>query len=456
LESKKYSLFTKITISFISLLVSLLCLEGGLRLAGLYVYSSQERNFVPYEEPKDYVRNRVYEKYKLGKSSGVIVAIGDSFTNAGNVKSYYSYPYFLFKLFEESSQPKSVINMGLCEDSTIRIYDRLVEFFKITPKEELKNLDKIIMLVGSADKFERYENYESDRFQTIFYDMENPTFFKELRIYKVFRHIKLVLLNKYLTEGLETGEDSFDDVNKLYSELAVKYEIGSTERPENFKELLKKMPDSFKDYSERLHLTLSTPIQLIHSLSVYQSKILTSEKKHDEAVFWLLDTALRFPVEFFNGEMDDAYYRLVQTYQIQSRYESSDIKDLLDKIISKSPEVEKFINFKEFKEMTLKWEEVDKNIQEERNKSWDKIVKLVKDNKVELVLMNYPTEYVSANETLKRVAKENQLVFIDNFEYFKPLIEKYGRSKILEDDDHFTPFGYELLAKHIFSKINQK
>lgn len=453
MENKKASLGFKISLSLISLLGSLILLEVGFRITGKFVYETQNRRFIPYQEPAGYERDSVYEYFESDKEKGVIVTIGDSFTNGGNVQSFHTYPYYLFKHFERDENPKEVLNMGLCEDSSIRIVARLEKLFKQVKLGKKVRPEKIIMLVGSADKFERYEGEVDDNLDTVSFQIKAPPALRSLRIYKAYRHIRLSLLAKELSGEEQNKKVNFEEINVAYKRLRNSLNTQLT-KPEGLGlATLKQLPDSFKDYSQRLSLKLNTPLQILHSLSVYQSKLLASQKRHDEGVFWLLDTAKNFPIPFFKGEMETAFYRLVQMFQIQSKYEGNDVAQILNEIKGRNPEVESLDHFKKLMTMVTSWEEVDKDIEKERLESWEKIVGITKENKVQLILMNYPSDYESANAMLKTVSEKYGLPLIDNHSYFSPLIQKHGREKILEDDDHLTAWGYELMADHIYEKI---
>tara|TARA_Y100000590_G_scaffold469529_1_gene657602 strand:- start:41399 stop:42730 length:1332 start_codon:yes stop_codon:yes gene_type:complete len=437
-------ILSKISLSFISLVLSLVLLEGGLRLAGAYIVQESGQSYTPYEESSDYSRDEVYEKFGTKKVSGTILAIGDSFTNAGNVKSFHSYPYYLYELFSKTKQPKSVLNMGLCEDSTFGVKDRLKEFIK----DNKTNLpESVVMLVGSADKFERFEIESDDKLKLDWYEVNPPSFYKSLRIYKVFRHIKLSLMHKYLLGSEEIEEGDFDQVKNVYLELKEK----SLKKEYKFNEdvYLAKLPNGFKKYCEGLNISFSTAKEMIHSTLIYMTKILSSNLRHDDAFYWLVDLAKTFPEEFWSGKFEDAYYRIIQVYQIQSKYDAEFVLTQFNEKTSSHK------YFKEFFQMIKEQEAVDTYVDRKRMEAWKEIIEVTKKNKIKLYVMNYPSDYKSANEIIGQVVSSNNVHFINNNQYFKDIIKKEGRAKILEDDDHLTPFGYKLLAEHIFLKMKE-
>jgi len=437
-------ILSKITLSLVSLILSLVLLEGGLRLAGAYFVQDSGQYYSPYEESSDYVRDRVYEKFGDQPKLGSILAIGDSFTNGGNVKSYHSYPYYLYEYFSNSNNPKTVLNMGVCEDSTFGVKDRLKEFV-IDNKGKLP--ESIVLLIGSADKYERYEIESDDKLKLDWYEVNPPSFYRSLRIYKVFRHIKLSLLHKYLLGTEEIQEGDFEQVKKVYLEL--KQKVLDPNFKFNEKEYLTKLPTGFKNYCEGLSIKFSSSKEMIHSTLIYMTKILSSNLRHDEAFYWLIDLAKAFPEDFWGGQFEDAYFRIIQVYQIQSKYDSEFVLKQFDEKTSDHK------YFKEFYQLVKDQEKVDRYVDQKRIEAWKEIISLTKANNIKLYVMNYPSDYKSANQIIEKVVKENNLLFIDNHSYFKEIILKEGRSKILEDDDHLTPLGYRLMAEHIFKRMKE-
>lgn len=445
----------KIALFITSFVVSFILLEAGLRLTGVFIYNSQNRKFIPYSEQDGYIAEDFYEKYKLKQASKKILTIGDSFTNAGNVPSYNSYPYFLFKLLENSGNPREILNMGVCEDSTVRLERRLRSSLEKNPKK-FENLEKVIILVGAADKFERYLNKSNEMYNLSWVDFKTQSFFKRLRVYKAYRHIKFVFQHKYLTNNEKWNATKYESVKREYKKLKNELITDPTqEKNQNFlKKALAELPKPLYRSLTRTDYGIDTPIELLHSLNITLSNILVAKKRHEEAINWLLDLSSTYPIKFFNGDFDEAYFRLVQIYQIQSKFESQKIKKFLSELLSKNPELKNLINFTEIKEMVENWSIVDSKIKSERLAAWKKIIQLSKKHQFKLYIMNYPTDYGSANDMAKQVALENNIPFIDNHKYFQKVIKEYGSENILEDDDHFTPKGYEFLAKHVYENLN--
>ena len=71
--------------------------EVALRAAGHLVQQAYEKEYIPeFDESNNQDNDLTYEHFNSSGNSSVM-CIGDSFTNGGNVQSYDTYPYFLYK-----------------------------------------------------------------------------------------------------------------------------------------------------------------------------------------------------------------------------------------------------------------------------------------------------------------------------------------------------------------------
>jgi len=457
----KDQIYLKVLLSVISLVLSLSALEGGLRIAGIALNYQKQADYIPYDEKNSYIRDESYESYNNSSSNQTILCIGDSFTNAGNVKSYHSYPYNLFKLFKQQKKPKRVLNMGLCEDSTFGVHDRFKNF--LNKYQNTKKFPaKVIILIGAADKFERFEIEKDDKHVLDWFEVRDSNWITRTRLFKVYRHIKLSFIQKYLSDGISDDglvkSNEFEEIKEKY--LFFKNKIKLNANDPKLQKLVSKaqetLPLGFINYCNNLNIKFNNASELTHSLLVYMSKILITRHRHDLALKWLLDLAVSEPINFWSGKFDDAYFRIIQTYQIQSKYSEKEVLKLLDKSLIDFPQINKMKNFNEFYTLVRDSEQIASYVDLKRLKTWEKIVSLCKDNNIKLYVMNYPSEYKSANRIINQVVEKFDLNFIDNNNYFKKLIERDGRGKYLEDDDHLTPLGYRLMAKQIHKFMNKE
>ena len=183
------------------------------------------------------------------------------------------------------------------------------------------------------------------------------------------------------------------------------------------------------------------------------SKILASQLKHDIAFDWLLDLAKYDPEKFWGGQFDDAYFRIVQTFQFQSEHRNKDILKELHLMLKANHNLSKIKHFNEFHTLVRDREVITKQTNKNREIAWEEIIQLSREHKFKLYMMNYPSNYVSANSTIRDVAQKNEIPLMDLNSYFDNLIKKETREKYLEDDDHLTPLGYKLMAQKIFQAI---
>lgn len=448
------NIYAKISLSIVSLLLTLIIAEIGLKTFGKIYNLSYQNEYIPNQESSDYIRDEMYESYSLNnKNKDIVLSIGDSFTNAGNVESKYSYPHQLFNLLIKNKKPTKVLNMGLCEDSTFGVNKRLQNFFKEEDKSNYPS--KVLVLIGAADNFERYHKESVTEIKP-WYQVSKHSWYKDLSIYKVVRHIRYHYIQKELTGEIENerlvSSKEFDEVKGLYLEL--KEDISKKNKYKDIRYFQEKLPEGFKKYCNSLHIEFKTKYQILHSLSVYMSKILASQFKHDRAFHWLLDLANFNPRMFWGGDFDDAYFRIVQTFHFQSEISTPTILLDLERMLSQDKSLESVKHFTEFYELVKNKDKVMRETDISRRAAWKEIIALSKLYKFELYMLNYPSNYISANSIIKKVSKENNIKLIDLNHYFNSLILKNSREKYLEDDDHLTPLGYKLMADEIYKAIN--
>ncbi|ATH09154.1 hypothetical protein BIY24_14740 [Halobacteriovorax marinus] len=449
------NIFAKISLSIISLIITLFIVEVGLKTVGHFYNMKFQAEYIPAKEGPDYIRDEMYESYTFKESSkDVILSIGDSFTNAGNVESKYSYPHQLFNIFIDNKRPTTVLNMGLCEDSTFGVNKRLKDYLSKSTNTD-KKPTKVLILIGAADNFERFQKEAITEVKP-WYSVSSHSWYKSLSIYKVIRHIKYHYIQKELTSNIT--EASLVNTNELQVILSeykkLKDNIHNSTKV-SLNEIVSNLPIGFTNYCNNLHIDFNTEYELLHSLNVYMSKILASQFKHDEALKWLLDLASFKPLKFWGGEFDDAYFRIVQTFQFQSEYSASEILKSLDSMVANSPKISELTHFNEFYTLVKENEKVMKQTNINRQQAWKEIISLSKEYNFELYMLNYPSNYVSANSMIKKVSEENNIPLIDLNLYFNELIGQSKRDVYLEDDDHLTPLGYKLMAQEIHRAIQR-
>jgi lysophospholipase L1-like esterase len=439
----------KLVLFFSSLLVSLVMLEIILRLMGGYISSE-------VVSTEHYNTDEFYEVYLPGKEAGKkteskIFCIGDSFTNGGNFQKKWSenYPHHLSQLLEKENTHSTVLNLGLCEDTTFGVYERLKTIVK-SAKIPQGVQAYLVVLVGSADTFHSKAEQEHSKTRW-FVTNENvlngfKPWYYGLRVYKAFRHIKYSLSHLYLlwtTEKSRTAhlwnnsEEYFALVtsqkNKEAQQLLLE-SIMKIKSSDYFAKLSKNKDEFYKD--------------LINPLvnSVVNAHLERGDYK--TALEKILLIGSEFPEAW---EIYAMRYLSFQMYLKQSVIPASKIIDSLiaSKDVFESVEVQKFYH------QLSRAENIEREVDKKRLNIWSKIIELVKTRDIQLIIQNYPSAYNNVNNLLERIAKENNIPFVDNRSVFKKLIKKNGRSKYLKGDDHCTDLGYKIMAENVEKVIRE-
>ncbi|MFH2203282.1 MAG: hypothetical protein ABIJ96_09230 [Elusimicrobiota bacterium] len=448
------SLGVKLAIFGASLFVCLAVVEAGLRLTGYAVTASRQRRFVPPFADAADDDDVTFERYRAdGKRELLILALGDSLTNGGNVASYHSYPYFLYKNFAQAGRRTSVYNMGYCEDSTFGSAMKLKAYIQTHPADELP--DAAVFLVGAADMFNipliQQGHFRDD---TYWQDMLPQGGLRALRLYKVYRHIRL---NLGVRRGVGGAPADRTASERKLAVLLDAYQRHKGKRGPLAPELVEKIEAAFADDLRYSPLDFSRTAEFLDLLTSYAGRVYTASHRYDKFFGLLLDVAVAFPRDFWAepgvNDEDTANYNLVQAYRVQSARTADEILKVLERSAAEHAYLRGNDSFRHFQSILLHRDKVDRQVDRMREEAWDEIVRLAREKGIQVVLQNYPVTYKSANEVLRRVAERHQLPLIDNARFFAELIAKDGRAKYFEDDDHLTPLGNELLARNVYEKL---
>jgi lysophospholipase L1-like esterase len=413
-----------------------------MRTVGHFLKEKQVLPIIPgYDSDSNY--ESYYSKKKPSQFT-TIVAMGDSFTNGGNLGDLgwkKTYPYLLSKKLEREEKNYAIVNLGLCEDTTLGVYTRLKEYYqknKNTPKKPAI----VSILVGAADIFhvrsDDLPSYQHIDPEALYREVQKDWVFN-LRIYKMYRHIKLVLTHKYiLSESSEKANLDVVEIMKPYTE-----EI-KRGRPEKAKNILNKTNSKIKAYIKRADGNNEIIDEI---LSVYTHSIVypnVNLNHYGEALDHLLEIQKELP-----GLWDTHSFRYFvnQTFTKQSKHGAQHISSLMQKIESQKPRFNAFK--KKFKNRSAYEEAVRVN----RLKVWDQIILFAKEKNIKLIIQNYPSDYYEVNQDLQKVITKHGVPFIDNHSQFKMLISKEGRTKYLADDDHATPLGYRMISENVKNKV---
>ena len=457
----KNSFKIKASIFLISSIISLGLLEVGLRVAGRIVLDRTQKEYIPpFDEGNSEDHDHTYEVYSKKKEPSLALCVGDSFTNGGNVQSYDTYPYHLFSNFHKTKNKVSVLNFGKCESSTFDSYERIKTFIEERKLKKEKVPNKVIILTGSADLFGINFGIVNDQ-KLIPYEVPTLNGIKSFRIYKVYRFFKYEIFKKFsLNESLRL---SYEPISKLETEYAkiiqknavaifknssVSYNSSKSQIEKLSKGINSKLSEVFKKEvfpNEEIRSDLYIERILIYNLGIFSRK-----NKHKQAIEHTLEFIKNNKTFFWkDNSLKAVKYYFTQALILQSKYTPIQIAQKLEKDFHG----QKTNDYKKMLSMLNGWDEQFKSLNLERMKTWDKIYNLAKKNNIKLILQNYPSEYHSANDMIKKVSIKYDLALVDNYNIFKALIKRDGRERYLFDDDHCTPEGYELMAKNVYNTI---
>jgi len=469
-DKRKSSLGIKLSLFIISTILSLSFVELGLRLAGEIVLIKTQKEYIPpFDEKNSEDHDHTYEIYSKNNQTinkvdpSLALCIGDSFTNGGNVQSYDTYPFHLFSNFQKSNHNVSVLNLGKCESSTFDSFLRIKEFIK-KRKENKKSIPgKIIILTGSADLFGLNFGQVNDT-ELIPYEVPLLKGIKSLRIYKIYRFFKYELFRRFaLTDSLKITYEQISDKELNFIKTIQENSIHAFKNKDRTYEyssnIIKELSTGLKQpLSKTLHKEVFPKEVLkgnlyIERILIYYLGILSRKNQHTNAIEYTL-SFMKKNKEFFwkDNSVKAVKYYFTQALLLQSKYTS---KEILSYLEESRPSLKKADYTKMFS-LVSNWDKQIKNLDQERMKTWEKIYKLAKNENIKIILQNYPSEYLSANKMISRVAKKYNLPLVDNYAIFKSLISKHGREKFLFDDDHCTPEGYEVMAKNVHNILKEQ
>lgn len=468
-KNSETSLKIKILISTFSLVVTLTLVEFGLRLMGEAVLDATQKEYIPpFDEKNSDNHDLTYEIYdsKIKNTSSVdpnsALCVGDSFTNGGNVQSYDTYPYFLYSIFNKNNTPLSIFNFGKCESSTFDSLDRIKEFIKEKKRKKETIPGKIILLTGSADLFGiNFGQVNETKLEPFIVPLQSGL--KSLRLYKIYRFFKYEFFKRFsLTNSLripyqpttEAEKDSLkviiNNAIEEYKGKDIAYKYSKRLEKRLLKDVTIELTPAFRKEilpNEEFHGNI-----YIERVLIYYVGILSRKDQHKEAIDFLLNFISK-NADFFWKEntINAVKYYFTQALLLQSKYTAHTIFNKLSKLAPSKPSGD----YKRMIDLIKKWDKNMDILNTRRSQAWDEIYKLTKNEGIELILMNYPSNYQSANKVLKEVSLKYNLKFIDNNKVFQDLIKKHGKERYLYDDDHCTPEGYKIMAQNIYNIINR-
>ncbi len=431
---------TKFSLILFGLALSFFLIEGGLRLAGsIYVLAHDKSYFYQGLETEPWDRDETFEVYDRNTSK-LILTIGDSFTNGGNVQSHQSYPSQLFEIEKNSS----VVNLGRCESSTYSAFLRLKKYYDTNDDHP----EFVTVLVGAADGFVKApENESSDSFIRI----SNSSWLYDLRIYKLYRYISLGLKRKRIIGNVGKAwdiEKEISETNKVYNIMREAY-LKNDDLDKSWASAHRLLSLDFLNYCERNKIYVDNPRGLLHASLVYLVKLYASRGKHSKALELLLEFQEMQPKLFWSEFFQPARFFFYQIFQIQSKFDSKVVLDNFNKQLKTEPSISNSSHFRHMVERFKNWDDEENAISNSRQKYLRKMVELTRRYGTKIVFMTYPSDYKAANEDILEAATKYHVPLVDLNRFFDKNSKEFGRTKFFEDDDHLTPQGYQLMAAEV-------
>ena len=445
------------------MVLCLVFLESGLRISGYMFQKSRNNTFsINVDVANTYDSERDYENFKGRKDSkNTIWSIGDSFTNAGNVDSEQSYPAYLFNILQEREYNYNVVNLGQCEDPTWGVYNRLKDLLSKTPKKKKPSV--VIILAGVSDPFyftlsgveplKREEQKITD-----FYLPETP-WYKELRIYKAFRHIRLEFVNRTLNKSGKFTPEMLGVLDKTYDEIVENRpkNVSQWKKYENKLEKLFLNHREFVDGSKNEFSFKDKPRFVFNTLVIPRIRYFTGKLNYNKALDILIKFGEDFPDYFWSDERNVpfALHMMSQLMLFQSKYTSTDLDTFMNKSTVTVPHLRSGELYTQASNFFIAKKNVEKQVLNSRKKTWEKIIELSHLHKFKLVIQTYASDFTEANKMARRISENSKILLVDNHKEFKEKIQMLGRANIFADDNHFQPLGYEIMAENIFNTLRK-
>lgn len=395
------------------------------------------------EGKRDYFRDLSMEVYG-GKSKLEVLCIGDSFTNGGNTFWDNSYPYKLFLKFDKKI---TVRNLGVCSSTTEQIAGRLEDFFKSNQFSPNKRY-VIAVMAGSADVFAGKNLVQTipalniskeQKWVEMSQQMANPdtaSVFTRFYFYKMVMLLARDISNRlHATQNHYLEQVAFSS-NGLESCRSIK---DTTKRASCLKQALK--GKSYKNVSQNIKEYLI--IRFLLEKKSFKSSEVTSTIRdfmtfaEQEPRLLERDYLVMNLLGFVKLQDMISFQDLATFIQAQSQHLNPKAREVNSVLIKNSQY----------------WYENIGTLNTERDVYWEKIYQLARAHNSEVIVMNYPLPYKSTNNYLSTISSQKNLEFIDIEKKFTALAG--GPTEMLDDWEHCSPEGYDLIAETVYEKIQK-
>lgn len=424
-----------------------------------YTYVSVEnRNVLKTSEAEMRRHENVYELYKSLPSNLEILAIGDSFTNGGNVGWEQSYP---FQLFEKLEKKYPVSNMGICEDTTKGTYMRLNHYFQHKKDQSKKSI--VVVMVGAADMFyetskefesfyKEFVNGEHISSESISFKIEdNQSFFSKLKTVKMIKYVYERTFDGLFPPKPYTGADK-----TLATRLQPCFDSsGYKKRNACFERHLGEIKSGLKDgYSQLLFKRLLN--------TILSSNLRDHDGSEERIVGDLLSVIGIFPRML---AVPEVLYNLASYSTLQSHYSleldilplvkhiTTDDRDFFDEIEKNHDQINKSTSILKSIE---KWSSYGAEARKIQTQYQEKIIELVQKERGEIIFLTYPVDYKNINSAILKLENNQNVHVVDVSKIFSKLIKSgVPQNELIGDWEHCTPKGYDVIASSVLNKIQE-
>jgi tetratricopeptide (TPR) repeat protein len=166
------------------------------------------------------------------------------------------------------------------------------------------------------------------------------------------------------------------------------------------------------------------------------------QKNYEEAIKWFKEGIRAGPFNALN------YYGISEMRSYMRKEEYSKIINLLYISAKRDPYLSNY-------NMIFKNKNHNRDIDDWVKSDIEKIVKICQKEGIRIILQNYPYQH-RANESIKKVAEEYLIPFVDNCSLFNKLLKTERFEEYFVPDSHCNAKGYGIMAQNIYDKIMEE
>ncbi len=450
---KKKLYIQRLYLAIFGLLLSVLTVEIVLRL---YVSVLNEQKTYTFnkeavyriakeqkEHASGYLRNDTQEEYaSQSKPLGTIYALGDSFTNGGNLDFSASYPYQLHQSLEEKW---TIHNMGVCESSSIDAQNTVTKLMG----EGVEPGSLFLILTGATDIFAGH-NQSKDTMATPLIQIQKKQRMDQYSYPSFLNHFKSFLLLKELTTQYLWVHSN----QQLSSDLFIVQKLNQISKSSSYQLCLAAHSDGFC-LAHEMDEPMAKDAREYVLEYLLKLDLGMDSKDYAQRIRSLLDY-----LKVHGGTLEEfAWVDTVATLSFlaskQSQLSLQSIVDELRATFNQFPHPHKDDHL--FLQAISNLAEAMANrevLLEQRKERIRKIVVDLQEHKMKPILMTYPLAYSEVNQSIREVAKQLGVHLIDLQSIFEKS-QKSQKEKLLVDYQHLTKKGNQIVAESIRNYLNE-